>query len=212
MNAGHLLTRAGLATPARLLGGALLVAVAVIAWPRPFGGTTGYTIVAGHSMEPALRQGDLVVTQPVDTPRIGDVVVYRADVLPGRVARVVHRVVGRDADRLLTRGDNRGAIDPFRPSPDQVDGRVVVRVPKLGYLVALASTPLLLAALAGLCVFLAVLAPSPSESRARRRREIPRVLIAILRPTPFRRRAREEQPVPDAPSSAGRPQRGPRNE
>lgn len=212
MNVGHLLTRARPATPARLLGGALLLAVALIAWPRPFGGTTGYTIVAGHSMEPALRQGDLVVTQPVDTPRIGDIIVYRVDVLPDRVARVVHRVVGRDADRLLTRGYNRGAIDPFRPAPGQVDGRVVVRVPKLGYLIALASTPLLLAVLARVCVFLAVLAPSPSESRARRRREIPRVLVAILRPTPFRRRVREERPVPDAPAPATRPQRRPRNE
>src|SRR5512144_595999 len=57
MNVGQVLTRAGLATPARVLGGALVLAVVVLAWPRPFGGATGYTIVAGHSMEPTLRQG-----------------------------------------------------------------------------------------------------------------------------------------------------------
>jgi len=147
----------------RVAGWALVVAV-VAAWviflrPGFLGGPATYVIVAGHSMEPNLHSGDVVVARRQRTYRRGDVVAYRImEDQAGAGALIIHRIVGGSAhDGFMTRGDNRNYRDPWRPKPVDIAGRMEVHVPRLGMLPIFSHTiagMALIAALAGLLVFL----------------------------------------------------------
>lgn len=136
-----------------------LAALPLIAWaiwlrPEFAGGRVDYIIVGGQSMRPTLQGGDLVVVQRESSYRAGDVVAYRiADgVFRGR--RVIHRITGGDAVQgFILRGDNNDSDDLWRPVPADIEGKLWLRLPALGRLVALARTPAVLAAVAGGFVF-----------------------------------------------------------
>lgn len=64
--------------------------------------------VEGGSMHPALHAGDLVVVQRGCAPAVGDVVLFRLD---GDRTATLHRVVGSQADGLVTRGDANPTTD-----------------------------------------------------------------------------------------------------
>lgn len=106
----------------------LWVIIAVDAWflwPSSLGGSTTLIIVSGSSMVPTLHDGDLVIARrgPVS---VGDIVVYQPVDLGG--ARVVHRLVGGNGvDGWQVQGDNNSWIDQWKPTSDQVVGRVVLR-------------------------------------------------------------------------------------
>lgn len=121
-----------------LLGG--LVAFA----PRLFGATQ--LVVDGHSMEPALSRGDLVVVEDVDPDelRVGDIIAFR----PRRFGDDIrtHRIIEITREdgavvRIRTRGDGLAeADDPITPA--HLVGRVSYSVPLVG---SLLQSPLLIA-------------------------------------------------------------------
>lgn len=88
----------------------------------------------GTSMEPALRDGDLVsvVRAHPDRIGVGDVICYEPE--PGRL--VLHRVVARGATYFVTRGDALGWVErvPFARVLGQVTA--VERRGRLGRIVA----------------------------------------------------------------------------
>ncbi|KGM08384.1 signal peptidase I [Cellulomonas bogoriensis] len=143
MTRQHRATDAG--TSRRLLGAAgtaawvALVAVAVtLLWPTSLGGCTTLTIVSGRSMEPTYSSGDLVVAR-CGAAQVGDVIVYRPPGVDG--ARVIHRVVGGDAQGWVVQGDNNDFLDPWRPAADRVDGVAAVHLPHLGRVASLLIDP-----------------------------------------------------------------------
>lgn len=107
---------------ARVLGalatGALLALWAGFA-PSSVGGDFSYAVVRGDSMRPHLHNGDIVVLRREDRYGIGDVVAYRDP----RIGPLLHRIVGKDGERFVLRGDNRENSDPYAPLPADVMGR-----------------------------------------------------------------------------------------
>jgi signal peptidase I len=79
--------------------------------------------VAGHSMEPTLRDGDWLIYRVV-APRLGDVVVARDPREPERW--LVKRVRALSADSIELSGDAPGH-DAGRVAPANVIGRVIFR-------------------------------------------------------------------------------------
>lgn len=165
---------------ARRWAGHLLFAAAVVVWgvflrPDVLGGSASYVLVSGHSMQPRLQTGDLVITQRKDTYARGDVIAYRVPKgEPGAGARVIHRISGGSArEGFRTRGDNREEADIWRPRPRDIEGRLWLRLPKLGTLMLMLSTPIGLAAAAGLLTFLAVGGDTRSPRRHARRSDAP---------------------------------------
>jgi signal peptidase I len=85
----------------------------------------GYTIhtytrrVGGVSMFPTLRDGDVVVIQPVElnSVSVGDIIVYGPP-CSSSGDDIIHRVVQIRTDGLITQGDNRGT----NPYTDQRSG------------------------------------------------------------------------------------------
>lgn len=154
----------------RLVTGAtvLLLAVAwLIAGPAQLGGRTTYVATHGTSMEPRFHTGDLALVRPADDYRRGDVVAYRSAAL-GRV--VLHRIVDRDGDRYVFKGDSNDFLDPIHPERDELIGRLWLRVPRGGAVLGLLHTPVVAGLLCGIVALLVVW---PTRRRRRRRRGAP---------------------------------------
>lgn len=149
---GRLVRLAGLATFV-----AVVAAWAIFLRPAFLGGPATYVIVAGQSMEPTLKTGDLVLARRQRTYQRGEVIAYR---IPkphaGAGTLVMHRIVGGSAqDGYMTRGDNRRHRDPWRAKPAEIVGTMSVHVPRLGLLSIFSHSVVgmaVIAALAGLLV------------------------------------------------------------
>jgi signal peptidase len=141
-------------TVADLAGWVLVLALLALAWPTTLGGATGYVVVSGHSMEPTYYTGDLVITRSDAPVRPGSVIVYTVpEGEPGAGLPVVHRVLRNAPDGgWVTQGDNNPSIDPWTPTAQDVSGTVVAHLPKAGYVLVYAKSPLVLAAAGALVV------------------------------------------------------------
>jgi signal peptidase I len=161
--------------PVRLAGWAMFVAV-VAAWaiflrPAFLGGPVTYVIVAGHSMEPTLHTGDLVVARRQRTYRRGDVIAYRITKhQAGAGTLVVHRIVGGSShDGYVTRGDNRRYRDPWRPKPADIAGKMSLHARRLGMIPVFSHTTLGMALIAALAGFLVLCGGAGTRSRTHKR-------------------------------------------
>jgi hypothetical protein len=77
--------------------------------------------VTGFSMQPTLRDGDvLTVRVPAGRLLFGDVLLIRQG-----ETHFVHRLAGRSAGKLRTKGDGRGHFDGWLSDPSEVEGRVL---------------------------------------------------------------------------------------
>jgi signal peptidase I len=147
---------------------ALVLATTVIAtWPRTLGGSTSYIAVNGVSMEPTLHSGDLVLVRRADAYTSGDVVAFDTE-----DGRVIHRIVGGNADGFVLQGDNRDTEDLWRPTNAQILGKTWLHLPAVGTAVLYLQTPV------GLGVVAAALASMLASRRPPRRRPRP---IKIVR-------------------------------
>jgi signal peptidase I len=149
-----------------------LTAALVLAWivflrPVSLGGPADYVIVSGHSMEPTFRTGDVVVALRQSSYRRGDVVVYRVPAdEPAAGDRVIHRIVGGSAATgFVMKGDNKDGVDPWRPTPKDVIGRELLRIPDAGQGLLFLRTPLGVALIAGMTTLLIALAGGASGKR-----------------------------------------------
>src|SRR5258705_12620813 len=105
------------------VGGLAAVAAAwLMLAPIGFGGSTGYALVVGSSMEPRIQRGDLVLVRQSAGYGVGDVVAYRSAVL-GRT--VLHRIVLR-GDLVLVRQSAGYGVGDVVASRSAVLGRTVL--------------------------------------------------------------------------------------
>lgn len=95
---------------------------------RPF-------LVQSGSMEPAIMTGDVIVIKSQDSYVINEVVTFHNN--SGRV--VTHRIVAVEKGAInhyATKGDANRSGDEDSISDEQIIGKVILVIPKLGYLVA----------------------------------------------------------------------------
>lgn len=161
--------------PVRLAGWTMFVAVvatwAIFLRPAFLGGPVTYVIVAGHSMEPTLHTGDLVVARRQRTYRRGDVIAYRITKhQAGAGTLVVHRIVGGSSRvGYMTRGDNRRYRDPWRPKPADIAGKMSFHGRRLGMIPVFSHTNLGMALIAALAGFLVLRGGAGTRSGTRKR-------------------------------------------
>jgi len=96
-----------------------------------------------NSMNPALKAGGMVVTQPVDPTdiKVGDIINYGSPI-DGKM--VTHRVVEiKEHSPILfqTKGDANEDPDPYLVPAQNVVGRVCFYIPLLGYISQFVKTP-----------------------------------------------------------------------
>lgn len=92
--------------------------------------------VATGSMEPTIAVGDVVVTCPSAAENLseGDIIRYTKN-----GTTVIHRIVDCTQDEnggvaFITQGDSNNTPDADPVLPEQILGKVVFNIPKLGYL------------------------------------------------------------------------------
>lgn len=98
-----------------------------------------YVIVTG-SMEPLIKVQDAVIIKraEVEDIKVGDVVTYRSTDPSFYGILITHRVINiEDSNNekiFITKGDHNNTIDRTPVKFNQIQGKVVMRVPKIGYI------------------------------------------------------------------------------
>ena len=98
-----------------------------------------YVIVSG-SMEPIIKVRDAVVTRRVDSNeiKVGDVVTYQSRDEAFYGILITHRVVNIKEENgkkvFITKGDHNQTVDRLEVYGDQIYGKVIMRIPKIGYI------------------------------------------------------------------------------
>jgi signal peptidase I len=106
----------------------LLAVVWVIFAPGILGGQASYVIVNGNSMEPLYHPGDLVILRGSDRAEVGDIFTYWYP----EVGAVIHRIVAREGDRFIMKGDHNSWTDGYHPKFDDLIGKAFVHLPGVG--------------------------------------------------------------------------------
>ena len=102
-------------------------------------GVSIYTIVS-PSMNPVIKVYDIVVNVKVNNPsniQIGDIITYKSKAPNSEGMTITHRVVAIDKTQdgkyeYMTQGDNNSEPDSLMVTYDQVIGKEIMIIPKLG--------------------------------------------------------------------------------
>ncbi len=153
---------------AAMLGALAAPVMLVIGWtllaPTQVGGSATYLMTEGVSMLPAYHGGDLVVLRREAIYEVGDIVAYTDP----NIGQIFHRIVGRQGDRFVMKGDNNPHEDVYLPTASDIFGRLWLSLPGAGNLLLAARQPPAAATLSGGAVLLATL-PVAGKVRGRRR-------------------------------------------
>ncbi|MGQ9781607.1 MAG: signal peptidase I [Nitrososphaeria archaeon] len=97
-------------------------------------GLLGYfpTVPISGSMNPVMDVGDLAIVAEVPSERlaVGDIIQYWSG--EGMVIHRIHEIRAQDG-MFITKGDANNAPDPEPVYPQQIKGKVVIIIPKLGW-------------------------------------------------------------------------------
>jgi len=117
----------------RIAGALGLAAIAaLIAFqiaPATIGGPNNYMLTHGTSMLPTIKPSSLVVTHRESSYRVGQVVAYNN---PDLHTVVLHRIIGRDGDKYIFKGDNNPFPDFYEPTQADLIGARVLYLPSAG--------------------------------------------------------------------------------
>ena len=97
-----------------------------------FLGIKTYVIISG-SMEPNIKIGDIVITEKVkENLEIGDIISYRkgSSVITHRISQIIEKENGEKVYK--TKGDNNNTEDSEEITTENIEGKVVKKIPKIG--------------------------------------------------------------------------------
>ncbi len=149
----------------------IAVVVVLLAFvPSGAGGAADYVTVTGSSMSPTLETGDTVMLTRHDHYAVGDIIAYRSQGLGGVV--VIHRIIQLAGDgRYLTKGDNNGFVDQYRPADNDILGARVASLPDTTSLRRFLSGPAGIAVAIGVGFFVIALGGSTGVRHHHRSRK-----------------------------------------
>lgn len=106
----------------------------------------GYIIVS-QSMVPTININDGVVVKRVDNDKykVGDIISFITNDSRFRGSVVTHRIVNKEANNInsiyTTKGDNNNSVDADSVYTNMINGKVMFRIPKIGYVYNFLSKP-----------------------------------------------------------------------
>lgn len=105
-------------------------------------------VIVSPSMVPTISINDAIIVKRVDDDDydIGDIITFSSDDVNYKGLTVTHRIVNKqqvsnDSSFYTTKGDNNYANDPALVATDAIYGRVLFKIPKLGYLQKFLAKP-----------------------------------------------------------------------
>lgn len=96
----------------------------------------GSYLVQSGSMEPAIMTGDIIIVACRPAYGLRDVITFRGS--DGRI--ITHRIVEKKDGTFATKGDANRVEDSAVVPAGAVIGKVILVIPKLGYLAGFAKT------------------------------------------------------------------------
>lgn len=127
------------------LAALFILAAGVVSFKRivykdPAPSFLGYSflIIVSPSMTDAVNVGDIVIMKSADSYDVGDIVTY---VPAAENISVTHRIVRREGDKFFTKGDANNAEDMDPVYIDNIRGKLLLCIPKLGVLFGWLKTP-----------------------------------------------------------------------
>lgn len=105
-------------------------------WKPPLYGA--YVIIS-PSMTPVIKVQDAIVIKRVDEYKIGDVCTYLSKDPRYFGIMITHRIIGTDINEkgekvYIFKGDANYSADQMSVSKDQIYGKVIMKIPKIGYI------------------------------------------------------------------------------
>lgn len=108
----------------------------------------GYIIVS-QSMVPTINVNDGIVVKRVDDDnyKVGDIISYVTTDSRFEGSVVTHRIVNKEnytdyTSIYTTKGDNNASVDANSVSTSMINGKVLFRVPKIGYVYNFLNNPI----------------------------------------------------------------------
>jgi signal peptidase I len=155
----------------KILSAALGLIILGTVWfylaPVQLGGSSAYVATHGISMEPRFHTGDLAIVRSQSSYRVGEIAAYHNHQLR---TIVLHRIIGREGDRYIFKGDNNNFVDPEHPLANQLIGSLWLHIPGAGARLQSIRSPALMGAL----IFFGMLILTGgafARTRGRRRRD-----------------------------------------
>lgn len=100
-------------------------------------------VILSGSMSPSIPVGSVVLVQPQQAYKVGDVVTFRGK--GDAKTFVTHRIIRVDQNQdgvvYVTQGDANRVLDGGSVSRDAIQGKVVLTLPYIGYLMNYIKTP-----------------------------------------------------------------------
>ena len=108
-----------------------------------------FVVAEGISMQPVIREGDIIIFKGVEPDEIGvgDIIIFEVpdeleEILPPRIThRVIDKITTADDVIFRTKGDN-APLDSFEVPMGKVLGKKIVIIPYIGLIILVAKKPL----------------------------------------------------------------------
>lgn len=108
----------------------------------------GYVIVS-QSMVPTININDAIVVKRIDNDsyKVGDIISFITNDRRFEGSVVTHRIVNKEYDTAVssiytTKGDNNLSEDPDSVYTSMINGKVLFKIPKIGYIQSFLSNPI----------------------------------------------------------------------
>ena len=105
-------------------------------------------IIVSPSMVPTIKINDAIIIKRIDNDgyNVGDIITFNSSDINYKGLAVTHRVVDKKGinssiSAYTTKGDNNNMIDSSEVYTDSIYGRVLFKIPKIGYLHDYLSKP-----------------------------------------------------------------------
>lgn len=104
-------------------------------------------VIVSPSMVPTIKINDAVVVKRNDDDyNVGDIITFLSSDINYKGLTITHRVVNKgigSGNRMVytTKGDNNSVSDPATVSNDAIYGKVIFKIPKVGYIHSFLSKP-----------------------------------------------------------------------
>jgi signal peptidase I len=107
----------------------------------PFPGNYKVFTVQSGSMEPTIHTGSLIFVKPEADYSVGDIITKRTD---DPKITITHRIISREEVQgkiaFETKGDANQSVDGEKFTKDGIIGKMIAKIPYLGYPVGYAKT------------------------------------------------------------------------
>ena len=96
-------------------------------------------VIISQSMEPTIHVQDAIVIKRSDEYKVGDVCTYLSKNPSYFGIMITHRIIGTNINSkgekvYIFKGDNNYSADTLEVEENQIYGKVVMKIPKIGYI------------------------------------------------------------------------------